>query len=138
MSQYLLDTNVCIEVLRGNPMIKQQILNIGAGSCYISEITVIELKVGQELARKKAKQGQFKKQFVEEFIQSLNIIPISCAIDFFAHEKVRLQLEGTPVHNNFDLLIGCTAAVCNMTMVTENIKDFKRIDGINIENWMTR
>lgn len=60
MSQYLLDTNVCIEVLRGNPMIKQQILNIGADSCYISEITVIELKVGQELARKKQSRDNLR------------------------------------------------------------------------------
>lgn len=60
MSQYLLDTNVCIEVLRGNPMIKQQILNIGTDSCYISEITVIELKVGQELARKKQSRDNLR------------------------------------------------------------------------------
>ena len=65
----------------------------------------------------------------------LTIVPISTAIDKFAEEKVRLQLEGTPAHNNFDLLIGCTAVANQMVMVTANVKDFKNIQGIQIENW---
>ena len=40
--------------------------------------------------------------------------------------------------NNFDLLIGCTAVVNDMVMVTENIKDFKNIENIIIENWISR
>lgn len=138
MNQFLLDTNVCIEILRGNPNIKQQLINVGVNSCSISEITVIELKVGQELAKSKSARGQYKNQFVDEFIQAINVVPISCAINYFAKEKVRLQLAGTPANNNFDLLIGCTSVVCGLTLITDNIKDFKRIKGIDIVNWMER
>jgi tRNA(fMet)-specific endonuclease VapC len=138
MNQFLLDTNVCIEILRGNPNIRQQLINVGVNSCSISEITVIELKVGQELAKSKSARGQYKNQFVDEFIQAINVVPISCAINYFAKEKVRLQLAGTPANNNFDLLIGCTSVVCGLTLITDNIKDFKRIKGIDIVNWMER
>ena len=138
MNRFLLDTNVCIEILRGNPNIKQQLDKVGADLCSVSKITLIELKVGQELAKAKANPGQYKNQYVDEFIQTLTILPINCAIDFFAKEKVRLQLAGTPANNNFDLLIGCTSVVCGLTLVTDNIKDFKRIKGIDIVNWMER
>ena len=55
-----------------------------------------------------------------------------------AEEKVRLRLCGTPLDDDFDLLIGCTALSKGMTMVTENLKDFKRLKGIKIENWIVR
>lgn len=64
----------------------------------------------------------YKYLYCYTFINNLTIIPISTSIDFFAEEKVRLQLAGTPAHNNFDLLIGCTAVTNNLVMVTDNIK----------------
>lgn len=64
-----------------------------------------------------------------------NIIP---AIDFAADEKARLQLAGTPVDDDFDMLIGSTSVVYGMTMVTENVRHFKEIKGIRIENWVKR
>ena len=46
----------------------------------------------------------------------------------FASEKARLRLAGTPMEDNFDLLIGCTSVIHRMVMVTENLKDFKNIE----------
>ena len=136
MKKYLLDTNVCIAILRKHPNIVDVLSNIDMSQCYISEITLIELKVGEILGKAKAPKGKYKNQYLDKFIANITILPISTAIDFFAEEKVRLQLAGTPAHNNFDLLIGCTAVVNGMTMVTDNIKDFKNIRGIDIENWL--
>lgn len=48
------------------------------------------------------------------------------------------QAARTPTEDNFDLLIGCTALVFDMVMVTENVKDFKNLAGIQIENWIRR
>lgn len=45
---------------------------------------------------------------------------------------------GKPIHDEFDLLIGITAVENNLTLVTDNVKDFERIDGIMIENWYQR
>ena len=136
MKSYLLDTNVCIAVLRKNPHIVNFIADIDMSQCYISEITLIELKIGEILGRAKAPEGRYVDQHVDEFVAQLTVLPITPAIDLFAREKVRMQLAGTSAHNNFDLLIGCTAVVNKMTMVTDNIKDFKNISGIEIENWL--
>ena len=138
MKKYLLDTNICIAILRKNSEIADILAKIAISQCYISEITLIELKVGEILGKAKAPQGKFINQHIDEFVSRLTILPISTTIDFFAEEKVRLQLAGTPAHNNFDLLIGCTAVVNDMTMVTDNIKDFKNIRGIKTENWIRR
>lgn len=75
---------------------------------------------------------------LEEFISSIHVLPITGVLDLFASEEVRLRLAGTPVEDNFDLLIGCSAIVYNMIMVTENLKDFKSFLGIRLENWIQR
>ncbi len=58
----------------------------------------------------------------------------------FGRKSIRFlsRLAGTPAHNNFDLLIGCTAVVNGLTMVTDNTKDFKRISNIKLEDWLER
>ena len=135
MKKYLLDTNICISILRKDGALGKVLSSVRMSQCYISEITLIELKVGAILGKAKASQGKYVDQCLDAFVSNLTIIPISTAIDKFAEEKVRLQLEGTPAHNNFDLLIGCTAVANQMVMVTTNVKDFKNIQGIQIENW---
>jgi tRNA(fMet)-specific endonuclease VapC len=45
---------------------------------------------------------------------------------------------GTPIHDEFDLLIGVTAIENQLVLVTDNLKDFKRLDGISLENWFKR
>lgn len=69
------------------------------------------------------------------FINGLSIIPIYGCIKIYAKEKVRLKRLGKPMHDEFDLLIGVTAIKHKLTLVIDNVKDFDRLDGINIENW---
>ncbi|MEI6679713.1 MAG: hypothetical protein WCL21_13950 [Mariniphaga sp.] len=68
-------------------------------------------------------------------ICGLSIIPIFGSIKRYAKEKVRLRSIGKPMHDEFDLLIGVTAVENKLTLVTDNSKDFERLDGIRIENW---
>lgn len=138
MIKYLLDTNICVEILRQNNAVRDKLFKVGTGQCAISEITVLELKMGEELARLKSQSKKYPRQNLNELLSALKVIPIWDALDYTAKEKVRLQVTGTPAHNNFDLLIGCTAVVNDMTMVTDNIKDFKNIMGIHLENWIKR
>lgn len=135
MKQYLLDTNICIHWLRNKFDIDKKINEVGFENCCISEITVAELKVGMELGRRK---GIKHKQDLNSFFSVIKIIPISSAIDLYAEEKVRLRLAGTPADDDFDLLIGCSSVAEGLTLVTENINDFKRINNIKIENWVKR
>lgn len=136
MKKYLLDTNICVFFLRGKYDIGQRIKQVGWDNCYISEITVAELKYGAELWRKQ--HGREPMQGLDKFLSHIQILSIGNVLDKFAAEKVRLRLAGTPAEDNFDLLIGCTALVFDMVMVTENVKDFKNLAGIQIENWIRR
>ncbi len=135
-NSYLLDTNICVHLLRGKYDVDEHIDNVGFDNCCISEITVAELKYGSELGRQMGYHG--KDDRLSEFILAINVVPIIDVLDLFASEKARLRLAGTPADDNFDLLIGCTSVYYGMTMVTENVKDFKNISNIRIENWIKR
>ena len=136
MKQYLLDTNICVFLLRGQYDIDKKLDKVGLEHCYISEITEAELKYGAELGRRKGLKQRIEQ--LDEFLSALKILPISNAIDLYASEKARLRVAGTPADDDFDLLIGCTAVVNDMVMVMENMKHFKNLTGIQLENWIER
>lgn len=132
--KYLLDTNICIHFLRGKFEIDKKLKLIGLENCYISEITVLELRYGAENSNDKVKSHKA----LDVFLKGLVIIPIYGAIKKYAEEKVRLNRLGKPQNDEFDLLIGVTAIENKLILVTENIKDFERFLDIKIENWIIR
>ena len=132
--RYLLDTNTCVFFLRGKLNLNDLIKEKGRENCYISEITVVELRYGAENSENPAKSHKA----VDTFINGLSIIPIFGSIKRYAKEKVRLKKLGKPMHDEFDLLIGVTAIENKLTLVTDNQKDFERLEGIKLENWFNR
>ena len=133
---YLLDTNICVFYLRGRFDIDKKIDAVKWENCYISEITMLELKMGAELSLQK--DGIDRLEQLNRFFSDINILPIADAIDLAAKEKIRLRLAGTPCEDNFDLLIACSAIANNMICVTDNTKDFHRFQNIQLENWVIR
>jgi tRNA(fMet)-specific endonuclease VapC len=132
--QYLLDTNICVFFLRGKLSLDEIIKEKGKHNCFISEITVFELRYGAENSLDPIKSNLS----VDLFVKGLTIIPIYGSITKYAQEKVRLRKIGKPMNDEFDLLIGVTAVENKLTLITDNEKDFKNIDGIKIENWFVR
>ena len=118
---YLLDTNICVFYLRGKFDVDKRIDQVGWDNCYISEITMLELKMGAELSMQK--DGKDRSKQLNKFLSDIRVLPIYSAIDIAAHEKVRLRLAGTPCDDNFDLLIACTAIANDLICVTDNSKD---------------
>ena len=110
--------------------LKKKFEKIDQENCFISEITLAELKYGIENSEKKGKN----QEVLEKFLTGVNIVPIFHSIDLYAKEKTRLRKAGVPL-DDFDLLIGVTAVTHNLVMVTNNTNHFKRIKGINIEDW---
>jgi tRNA(fMet)-specific endonuclease VapC len=133
---YLLDTNICVFYLRGRFDIDKKIDAVKWENCYISEITMLELKMGAELSLQK--DGIDRSEQLNRFFSDINILPVADAIDLAAKEKIRLRLAGTPCEDNFDLLIACSAIANNMVCVTDNTKDFHRFQNIHLENWVIR
>lgn len=131
--KYLLDTNICIYFLNGQLSVFEKIQSIGFNNCSISEITLAELLFGAE----KSQRVEQNRQAVFDFIypNHIEILPISSAVSLFAKEKARLQKIGCPV-DDFDLLIGSSAVVNQLIMVTRNVRHFKHISNIQIENWL--
>ena len=105
-------------------------------NCYISEITIAELKYGKVYGQLKG-GPKYREQPLRQFFDDINVLHIEPYYDIYAKEKARLALAGTPT-GDFDLLIGCTAVAEGMVMVTENVKDFQNIKDIQIENWIER
>ena len=132
--KYLLDTNTCIFFLKGKLNLDEVIKDKGLENCFISEITVAELRFGAENSENPAKSNKA----VDSFISGIAIIPIFGSIKRYAKEKVRLRKLGTPINDEFDLLIGVTAVENKLTLVTDNSKHFTSIAGLKIENWFKR
>jgi tRNA(fMet)-specific endonuclease VapC len=132
--QYLLDTNICVFFLRGKLNLDDLIRQKGRENCFISEITVAELRYGAENSDNPTKSHKA----VDAFVSGLSIVPIYGSIKRYAKEKVRLRKIGKPMHDEFDLLIGVTAIENRLTLVTDNVQDFERLDGVIIENWFNR
>lgn len=114
--------------------LEEIIKNKGKQNCFISEITVFELRYGAENSIDIAKSHKA----VDQFINGISIIPISSCIKSYAKEKVRLRKIGKPINDTFDLLIGVTALENELILVTENLKDFVNIEGLKCENWFNR
>jgi tRNA(fMet)-specific endonuclease VapC len=129
--KYLLDTNICIYYMKGMYNLDKKFKSVKVENCYISEITLAELKFGVE----NSKNPEKNNLALLNFLSGIQILPIFEAIDFYAKEKARLKKIGRTV-DDFDLLIGCTSVEFNLVMVTNNDAHFKNISNIRLENWV--
>ncbi len=135
MNKYLLDTNICIHYLKGQYNLQEKISKVGLDSCFLSEITIAELFYGvensAETQRKKNLENlsQLRASFVGRTLL------IGDSFYEYARQKASLKRMGRIV-GEFDLLIGATAIVHGLTLVTRNTKDFQNLDGIQLENWI--
>jgi tRNA(fMet)-specific endonuclease VapC len=132
LNQYLLDTNICIYFLKGQYSLNTKIAEVGEENCFISEMTVAELKFGIE----NSKHPDVMRPIVEAFIPKFAIIPIYDSLDIYAKEKARLRKSGIII-DDFDILIGATSIYHKMIMVTKNVAHLVRLEDITIEDWTT-
>ena len=129
VTQFLLDTNVLIDMFKGNQRVQERIFRAEFYNCCISEITLAELYVG-------AFKGGRPKQLQEiGFVcKHFRIIPITAALEKYARLRVQLGCKGESV-DDFDLLIAATALTEGYILVTHNIKHLERIEGLRIQDW---
>ncbi len=130
--QYLLDTNICIYIIKNKPtQVFEKFLSLEFGSVGISSITLAELNYGV------AKSSNIDKN-QEALIKFLTPIEIM-DFNFDAAEeygKIRSDLEKkvTPI-GPLDLLIAAHAKSLNVVLITNNENEFNRVVGLKIENW---
>jgi tRNA(fMet)-specific endonuclease VapC len=131
---YLLDTNTVIYILKGDPVAEENLRKHIHDPINIGAITLMELYYGAYKSQK-VTSNLAKIRNLENVME---IIPVGEEIaEIFGREKVRLEKEGTPL-DDFDLVIGCCALAHNLTLVTNNEKHFKRIEGLQVTNWIEK
>lgn len=87
MKKYLLDTNICVFLFRNKYDVAQKMDKIGAENCYISSVTVAELKYGLEYGGAMPK----KRKQLDNFLSCINIVTFEASIVIYAQEKLRLR-----------------------------------------------
>lgn len=131
--EYLLDTNIWIYIIKKRPAeVIDKIKNLTLGSIGISSITLAELQYGIV----KSADPDKNRKALEKFIIPLEILDFGYN-ETIEYGKIRSELEkqGTPI-GPMDMLIASHAKSYDLTLVTNNEKEFKRIDGLKLENWV--
>jgi tRNA(fMet)-specific endonuclease VapC len=130
---YLLDTNICIYIIKQRPeQVIKKFQSLKTSQLYLSSITLSELYYGAEKSLHKDKNLGALKGFtapfeVVNFDQEASII--------FGALRANLEKKGKMI-GVFDLQIASIAMANEFTLVTNNEKEFKRIDKLKIENWV--
>lgn len=131
-ARFLLDTNIVSDLIRqpqGRAAAK--IAEVGEDAVATSIIVAAELRYG---AAKKA-SPRLSSQ-VEAVLTALEVIALEAPADAsYGAARVALEAAGTPIGGN-DLLIAAQALALGMIVVTDNEREFGRVDGLKVENWL--
>lgn len=128
--KYLLDTNVIIDFFKKKPKIVALLQKIQGNELNLSAVTIAEFYQGAYQSNNCDKQIHFMRDFIRDVQITIASIDFDTAI-IFGKLQAELMRKGKkkPV---FDLMIAATCLVCNLILVTENIKDFSGIKGLKI------
>lgn len=134
MSGYLLDTNIISDIIR-NPFgpVSTRIEQLDPKTICTSIVVAAELRYGC------AKKGSWKLQAkVDSLLATIPVLTLEIPVDT-EYGRIRAELEaaGQPIGAN-DLLIGAHACAMRLTLVTDNTREFGRIRGLTVENWLDR
>ncbi len=132
-ARYLLDTNICIYIQRQRPeKVLARFQNLNPGDAVISVITWGELLYGAE----KSKQRKKVLQLLAEFKSFVPVLPIpENTGNTYGVIRASLGSKGTSIGNN-DLWIAAHAKAATLTLVTNNEREFQRVPGLKIQNWV--
>lgn len=131
MTEYMLDTNICIAVMKGRPEVRAKISRIDPAKIGISSIVLAELSYGVW----KSVQKERNKQAMAAFCSICSVWDWPAgAADKYGEIRAFLEQQGRVIGAN-DLLIAAHTRYLNAVLVTNNIREFERIPGLKIEDW---
>lgn len=128
----LLDTNICIYIIKQQPAnVLKQFMEFQVGDIGISSITLSELRYGV------AKSAHHEKnaKALDEFVTPLEVVSFDeQAASVYGNIRASLEKAGTPI-GSMDMLIAAHAISLEVSLVTNNMREFARISGLTILNW---
>jgi tRNA(fMet)-specific endonuclease VapC len=130
--KYRLDTNTCIRYLTGRSnSIIQRFEAEAPENIIVCSVTRAELYFGAM----KSNNPQKTRAIQREFLEPLATLPFDdAAAEYYGNIRARLEMAGTPIGPN-DLLIASIALAHKLTVVTHNVREFSRVEGLQIEDW---
>jgi tRNA(fMet)-specific endonuclease VapC len=132
MLKYLLDTNIVIYVIKQRPLAVLDIFNRHHGRMAISSITLAELAHGAE----KSSDLSRNMAVVEDFVSRLDVLAYDDKAAWqYGNIRATLEKAGQPIGVN-DLHIAAHARSNGLTLVTNNLREFERVPGLLLENWV--
>lgn len=133
MTIWILDTNICIYVIKQKPpRVLERFRQTQISQLGISSITLSELMYG---AAKSARPAQ-NRLALSQFVAPLEIVPYDdAAAQHYGELRACLERTGTPI-GSMDMLIAAHALALNAILVTNNLREFERVPGLSCENWV--
>lgn len=132
MLRYLLDTNLCIRVLRDRPAGLRERFNAESNAICISTVVLTELLYGAERSARPIEN----RAAVEEFAQLMPVLPFGEAAAAHAAEiRAALARQGQEI-GSYDVLIAGQARSEGLIVVTGNLREFLRVEGLRCEDWL--
>ncbi|MEK6815147.1 MAG: type II toxin-antitoxin system VapC family toxin [Nitrospirota bacterium] len=130
--RYMLDTNICIYLIkRRPPAVIDRFLRCDVGQVAISSVTLAELQYGVA----KSQFPEKNAEALQAFLLPLEILPFDDAAGA-AYGPIRVDLEKRGVSiGAMDLMIAAHALSLDVTLVTHNIREFSRVEGLRVETW---
>jgi tRNA(fMet)-specific endonuclease VapC len=131
--RYLLDTNICSYILKNRPFsVKQKFDEVGAEHLCISSVVLAELYYG---AARHPKSVIIRKE-IDDFVSRLLVVAWDeQAANHYGAIRAALEKAGSPV-GAMDMLIAAHARSMGATLVTNNLREFERISGLAVQNWV--
>lgn len=130
---FLLDTNICIYAINGrHPRLTKKLLSVHPSEILVSSITVGEMEYGAA----KSHWGERTRQIMHAFLANYDTLPFT-EQDAALFGAFRAQLEGAGITIGvLDVMIAAQGIANNLTVVTHNTREFIRIPGIKLEDWV--
>ena len=134
MIKYMLDTDMCIYTIKRKPAHLKRLFNAHIGQIAISSVTWGELIYGAE----KSNNVEGNLSQIEGFGARLEILSFGeLEARQFAQVKSELEFKGKPI-GAYDMMIAGHARSQGFILVTNNVREFKRVEGIRVENWVKK
>ncbi len=128
---YLLDTNTLLYFFKGQGRVPSRLLATAPGETAVSSVTVYEIETG--IAR--SRQPERLRRNLDQFLDMVMVFPFEThAARRAAGIRADLEEAGTAI-GPYDILIAATALANARTLVTRNVREFSRIQGLMVENW---
>jgi tRNA(fMet)-specific endonuclease VapC len=132
MLRYMLDTSICIHVIRTYPPELRERFNRLAEQLCISSITLGELHYGAEKSARRADN----LEAIEQFTARLEVLPFAeKSAAHYGQIRVQLERKGRPA-GAYDMMIGGHARSEGLILVTSNLREFEPMQGLRVENWV--